>query len=386
MRLMRTLGITAIGLFVAIALIGATTAAAATGTYLCKVKETSCLAKNRYLPPLLFTAQTQTGAEAKIVTSSGTVACQKSWLEGEMTEEGATATGFVAAFGFATCTLEKTACTVTAVHLSYLDSFKASTEGNGTFALKKNINGKPGVSLACGEVLSCTFAMEPEALPFTGGTPATIKDEAVKMTKESGTKCPTSEEAKFTATYATTNPEAMFLANEARTVLCKANEETCAAGNVYGEKTSVESSLEGKTEATFEMGEVITSCQTSTLKTKSATKEGQPLSMELTAATFGKCSGACTVELTKVGSTVLRASGAGSGQLSLVNPEFSVNCGSACTFTKSVVVLDVVGGNPNAKIEAKEEVLVKETGTCEGPLKWSGTYTVSAPTPLFVAG
>lgn len=385
-RVMRMLSISAIGLFVAIALIGATSAAAATGTYLCKAKETSCLAKNRYLPPLLFTAQTQAGAEAKIVTSSGTVACKKSWLEGEMTEEGATATGFMAAFGFETCTLEAKACTVTAVHLSYLDSFKATSAGNGTFALKKNVVGKPGVSLVCGETLSCTFVMEPETLPFTGGTPATIKDEAVKMTKESGTKCPKSEEATFTATYATTSPEAVFLANEARTVLCKANEETCAAGNVYAEKTTVESSLEAATEATFVMGAVTTKCKTSTLKTKSAAKEGQPLAMELTAATFGTCSGGCTVELTKVGSTVLRASGAGNGQLSLVNPEFKVNCGSACTFTKSAVVLDVFGGNPNAKVEAKEEALAKETGTCEGPLKWSGKYTVSAPTPLFVAG
>jgi hypothetical protein len=383
---MKMLGISAIGALVAIAFVGTATAAAQTGTFLCKEKEKSCLPKNRYLPPHLLTAQTQAGAEAKVVTSSGTVACKKSWLEGEVTEEGEAVTGFVAAFGFETCTLEKTACTVTAVHLSYLDSLKASTEGNGTFALKKDVNGKPGVTLACGEVLNCTFVMEPESLPFSGGNPATIKDTSVKMTKESGTKCPKSEEATFTATYATTSPEAVFLANEARTVLCKASEETCAAGNTYEEKTSIESSLKTATEAKFELGEQVINCTTSTLKTKSSAKEKQPLPMELTAATFGGCSGGCTVELVKVGSTALRASGGGNGQLSLVKPEFKVNCGSACTFTKAVVVLDVVGGNPNARIEAKEEPLVKETGTCEGSLKWSGEYTVSAPTPLFVAG
>jgi hypothetical protein len=144
--------------------------------------------------------------------------------------------------------------------------------------------------------------------------------------------------------------------------------------------------LKAATEATFEMGATVTKCSTSTLKTKSAVKEKQPLPMELTTASFGGCSGSCTVELTKVGSTVLRASGEGNGRLSLVKPEFKVNCGTACTFTKAVVVLDVFGGNPNAKIEAKEEPLAKETGTCEGPLKWSGEYTVSTPSPLFVAG
>jgi hypothetical protein len=380
------LGISVIGVFMVIALVGTATAAAQTGTFLCKANEKSCLPKNRYLPPRLLTAQTQVGAEAKIVTSSGTVACKKSWLEGEVEEEGATVSGFVAAFGFETCKLGETACTVTAAHLSYLDSLTATTGGNGTFALKKNLNGKPGATLACGATLKCTFVMEPESLPFTGGNPATIKDESVKMTKESGEKCPASEEATLTATYATTSPAAVFLASEARTVLCKANEETCSAANTYAEKTVIESSLEAATEATFEFGEQATKCQTSTLKTKSAVKEKQPLPLELTEATFGTCSGSCTVALTALGSAVLRASGEGNGQLTLVKPEFTVNCGSACTFKKPVVVLDVFGGNPNAKIEAKEEPLAKETGTCGGPLKWSGKYTVSAPTPLFLAG
>lgn len=372
------------------ALIGPSVAAAE-GTYLCKANEKNCLPSNRYLPPTLFVGQVKEGSEAKLVTGAGTVSCKKSRLEGEITEEGKALEGTVAAMTLEECKLsEKTACTITAVHLPYAVEEVATSEGDGSFNPKNSGKGKPGATVSCGASISCTYLMEPK-LPFKGGNPATIVAEKVGMEVEGGITCPKGE-TTFTATYSLTTPTgAVFLATQDRTVLCNANEAICAGPKTYAANTAIEAALTAGGNAKIELpAELTTECSVSTLKAKSTVESLQPLTIEFQLATFTTCNNTCTVEVLAMGPTAaLRAQGSGKGELSILGPKLKMTCTSPsreCTFSKPTVILDLTGGTPKAKIDASAEVLNKETGGCVETLKWTGAYTVSAVSPLFVAG
>jgi hypothetical protein len=137
-----------------------------------------------------------------------TVACEKSTVAGEITEQpaGGPTRGKITSLTFTGCVLKGVStCTVNAVQLPYTATLSQKTEqnGNGILSVSEqvpNSNTQPGATVICGGgfFLNCTFKVK-EANPqvpglavgnlqVTGGNPATVSALQVEL-KASGPNC-----------------------------------------------------------------------------------------------------------------------------------------------------------------------------------------------------
>jgi hypothetical protein len=191
---------------------------------------------------------------------------------------------------------------------------------------------------------------------------------------------------------------ALFGAGSASaTVLCSENAGACPAEKTYASGTTIEATLKSGTNFLIE-GTLNEKCTGSTLKGKSTSKVGAPLSMEVTSVTISGCGeSACpsgeslnlpyagSVQATEAGNGSVTLQGGGSG-----NPALKfTSCfwGSACKFSASSLPLTLTGGNP-ATLVAKKAPLTLEEGSkffCGETGKLSATYEITAPKPVFAS-
>lgn len=393
---MRAIRITAavIGVFAAMASIGAVMAAAEGGTVLCKKTESQCEPENRYVAPTEI--QGKLGEKAVTFTGSlGTVQCTKAQLLGESIEEGESLKGEVASMKFEECTHTgtKVKCTATAVNLPYDFSLTATESGNGTFVLENGGKGVPGTTVVCEKVINCTLSAEPE-MAFTAGNPAMLTATKVPV-ETTGTTCPKEQSYDLPGVLIQI-PSGNLAAETGRTVFCTALEPFCGVPKTYGLNTTLESALEASTNAVFKFGAVTIECSAGTLKGKTLSVNAPTLLFEVISMSFSSCLNGCSATVEVAGpSAVIRAIGGGKGEMTIATPKFKMKCASPsfeCTYESPNVVLDIVGGvatplNMRPKIKAENELMGKiGAGSCDTSLLWSGTYVVSTPLPLYVTG
>lgn len=175
----------------------------------------------------------------------------------------------------------------------------------------------------------------------------------------------------------------------ASTVLCEAEEEPCAAENIYGPGAVVEAS---SSEAILKNNLFTVICTGSNLKGETAGEAGAPLPVDVSTLTFSGCKNGgteCTVSTLEspylgqieasgknVGTFKLRSGDAG-------NPTIKAQCGSvACTYSSEVIELSLNGGNPG-ELVASEESLKKVSGLlCSETATGTATYSVQKPKPI----
>jgi hypothetical protein len=173
--------------------------------------------------------------------------------------------------------------------------------------------------------------------------------------------------------------------------LCKANEETCAAGNRYPSGTVIKAH---SPEAVLK-GFATVTCESDVVdETKAET--GNPLLDLITSLTFTNCKGCEKAEAINLpyktelfwtsgtnGSLKVSSDGKGSPGANLTNCS-----GFNCTFVAKggVATLSVTGGNP-AKVTATNVALERTGGSflCGGTATWNAVYTATSPTSIWVS-
>ena len=351
----------------------------ASATRLCDVS--SCA---RYPANTSFSAK---GTEPKLLSSIGTVACEKSSIAGETTAEtGEPLSLKVTAVTFeGNCHLGGTSCTVTTTVLPTSPSLKATGEGDGTLSLEG-----AEVNFHCGFLLNCTYREIP-ALQFEGGNPASFGAEGLSLTKSKGL-CP--ETSKLDATYTLTEPAPAYAvesAGQTRLCLCTATEEVTIEKFIEPVIYPANTSFSAKgTEPKLLSSIGTVACEKSSIAGETTAETGEPLSLKVTAVTFeGNChlgGTSCTVTTTVLPtSPSLKATGEGDGTLSLEGAEVNFHCGFLlnCTY-REIPALQFEGGNP-ASFGAEGLSLTKSKGLCPETSKLDATYTLTEPAPAYLA-
>jgi hypothetical protein len=183
------------------------------------------------------------------------------------------------------------------------------------------------------------------------------------------------------------------------TTLCKVNETPCSAANHYGPGTEfIATSGNATLTRTWEKTSETIKCNRSQVKGKLTTtgSSSSNVGAQITFLDFTEC------VLTTVGGTVHACTdiplnmpeggfsntpGTMNGTLTLGELSLTSKCPESsisCTFTASSTALDVIGG-AEATLTASKESFKGSGGLCPGSLDWSGNYTFTAPTPLYLS-
>jgi hypothetical protein len=178
---------------------------------------------------------------------------------------------------------------------------------------------------------------------------------------------------------------------------CKANEATCAAGNIYPAGTEIHAVLSAGTKATLEAGPITDECTESTLKGSNTQASGSPLDVTFTTLTFG---GTCTcatqnaIHLPWTGK--ISSSGGGNGTMTASedgagSPGGTVVCaGNHCTYENADATgVTITGGNPATAVanvslslnSSQSDFFCLFTGSAT----WKATYEITSPKPLFIS-
>lgn len=138
---------------------------------------------------------------------AGTLHCSGSTIAGKTTVSGTPIVAQISALAFSGCDL---ACTVVALHLPYRAEIESSGAGDGILTLSSGGSGVPQIRNTCfGK--SCTFGAAKIALDIDGGASATIRAVDEPLTREEGEKAICGTTFKWSATYATSEPLALFI-------------------------------------------------------------------------------------------------------------------------------------------------------------------------------
>ena len=240
---------------------------------------------------------------------------------------------------------------------------------------------------------SCIYKF-PTSTKVTGGSPSKLElNEAPLTLAVNGGGCP--EVLKITAKYNISSPASLFVEDQESpsTVLCKANEGTCASGNIYSAGTNVKAGLKASTSfsLTNSQGESISSCKASSLTGQVVDPGGvgkEAAVVDVSATSFGSCS----VPLEALGlpwhAEIKRSGATGSGTATVTNlsvkattPFYGVCIyGGSPTFT--------LKGGTEAEIAAAGVSLAKQPGStfvCPSTVTLNASYLLSEPAPLFVS-
>jgi hypothetical protein len=207
MRVIKTLGLSAITAIAAMAFLGASSASAAV---LCKETPTGepavCPEAATYGAGTIIEG---TAVNPELTSDLADVICKHSETEAEITSTGnaeETVTGTIWSLNFTECRttdIVPTACTVTVRNLPYhaeVDWVEGTHDGRLTVV--DHGSGNPGALVECvGDLIDCTFEKGLFDLPLEGGNPAHITANQVQLESQ-GAVCP--EEAFWDATYEAT--------------------------------------------------------------------------------------------------------------------------------------------------------------------------------------
>ncbi|HEX5375340.1 MAG TPA: hypothetical protein VFW48_04200, partial [Solirubrobacterales bacterium] len=172
--------------------------------------------------------------------------------------------------------------------------------------------------------------------------------------------------------------------------LCKENASPCP----FASRSLVGSALEASApEVKFTQFGVSWNC-TSTLKGKVKVGGGASVNADFSDGTFGNCSianGSCTAGKIEAPGSSFTASGGGNGTLTLNSLKVTMNCtywGTpvTCIYANAKVSVPVTGGSPAKAVgtNVPMERLVGSSEACGATLSWSGTYSFSQPSPMFL--
>jgi len=179
----------------------------------------------------------------------------------------------------------------------------------------------------------------------------------------------------------------------AKTTLCKTSTISpyCEEGSSYPANTTIEATSASKFKITTSFG-VTALCLAPSLKIKTGAESGEPLSASVTTWTVGKCDESCKAEFKNLpyAGSLSRTTGS-NGTLTSANggggePRLFLQCGELLSCEYAAPNVNVVGGS-SPQLTIPETVLTKKGGSnCPTTATFKPfTYTVSSPTPLYVA-
>lgn len=204
MKYIKALGLALMAAMAVMAFFGASSASA---TVLCKVTPTGsppkCPESQTYGP---HTTIEGTAVNARL-TPNGLfpdVICSHSVTTATTTNTGGpeeTVTGHITNLEFNGCkTSLGGGCTVEVNNLPYHAEVHWVSGHNGSLTVTEGEGGgNPGATVTCAGVLECAFDNTTFNLPITGGNPATVTANGVKLNIAGGALCPT--EAEWDASY-----------------------------------------------------------------------------------------------------------------------------------------------------------------------------------------
>jgi hypothetical protein len=174
----------------------------------------------------------------------------------------------------------------------------------------------------------------------------------------------------------------------AETSLCESAASPCGSAEIYPAGTALKASLKEGTKALLATNLLNVECTSASLEGKTSAASAEPLPLEISSLSFGGCktgSTGCEVKATTLPSaTSISLTSPPNGKLFLKGGEVSFICGKLINCTYFTNSLEAQGGNP-ALLVAKEVELAKVGGfLCPLVSKWSATYSVSSPTPVYV--
>jgi hypothetical protein len=407
MRCARSIALTVLAALVLTASVAADSASAVPTT-LCKTGTYSpyCKTEDRYPEGTAFEA---TSSEVKLTASvlfvPIPISCESA-MAGKFGKSGEPMSVTVTSWTLSGCHVTEStiACTASPVESGPYAGTLAWTEyWNGNLAVGTGSESPPGWTVSCPTegnttgVENCTFTFRP-TLTMKGGNPPTVSASKQSMGVSAGKGCE-AQSATFKGTYTMTAPTIAFVARQESpptptTGLCK-KVEVCEAPNLYPAKTELKAE---SGEVTFTMPKEFAwgnvKCSESAITAKSKEAYGEPLALETTQFSLGKCrlfNGTgedCTVTSVtmwqgSLARTPETANGKwqGSGTWSLQCLGNGLNCSMLTTKGASMTIR---GGNP-AKLEVNNvgvEVKCEGRETVFGSLV--GTYTFTSPSAFYV--
>jgi hypothetical protein len=332
-------------------------------------------------------------------TPVGTVSCSsEGFFNGETTEKqtgaGKPLKGTVTKMSFAFCKLGITSCTVESVNKPYVALFKWTTGSRGDLEFESSGAGIPGISIACGASIDCTYAF---TSPIQIEGPGNVIASKDTLGAGSGKTCPKPETATWSTLYELFGP--LYVADYVgQDKLCKKNESPCPSEETYGSSTALSAVLESGSAAKLKLKineesvetEYTVPCESSILEGKTTASAGLPLPGEITALTFAECGGTCAVKALKLNyKAEVEGAGSGSGSIRMLTgsgggtPRLQVRCIGAykCTYESSSISTSATGGAP-AKLSVNatlNKVAGESDAKCGSQLKWEGSYKFTKP-------
>jgi hypothetical protein len=409
MKTLRLIATAAIAVSAVLGLLGASSALAAQTT-ICKASEGSyCLTANRYPSGTALQASaSKVELGFNFFGIPGTMSCIESSLKGSTSAQaGEPLPVSLTTWSFGNCTTswnsENRSCTASAQYLPYAGSLAWTEGAKGSLTVANGGSGRPALNIACENLISCTYYLEPK-VTFDGSSTASLAIAEQTLTIKNGAfGCATSLTVK-PATYSVSSPAPAYVAKAEDPppsgTLCKANEIPCAGWNSYPSGTELKGEASNVViQTALFSGQYKVTCKSSSLTLKSQALRQNPLPMELIGFAFQDCFSSFGEETCEVISRVTDSSGVlthsesegGAGWLSSVGYTVSFACGHqpiACTYgSNSKLSQHLWGGNPASIFEV--ESLTALSGLCTpgttGTLTASSRYSLS-PKPLYDSG
>ncbi|HXR61850.1 MAG TPA: hypothetical protein VN732_11035 [Solirubrobacterales bacterium] len=173
------------------------------------------------------------------------------------------------------------------------------------------------------------------------------------------------------------------------TVLCKENNTECAkAGKTYGEGTVFKASVDKALVFKFELGGGVSysyTCTTSTMEGEITNPGGAgPVIIGLETFTLANCTCPQTAVLNAPTLAVAYVPGTMNGELTSAGMNVTFNCMGHCRYGDGVI--GTLTGGAMGTIDLAGSLKRLEGGVnCPASAKWSGSYTVTAPEPVWVS-
>jgi hypothetical protein len=360
--------------------------ASSSATELCSEVAEVCKEASVLASGTAIKAKLKTGTNSTFVTSSGTISCKESTLEGKSTAKEAVPLPLeVSTMSFAGCTLGEGSCTLTALHLPYQGALYAGAKGNGTLYVEEKSGGEPGQTAACATAIKkCSFVTPEFEFKLTGGKPTTLAAKEVALETVEGEGCP--KTALWSGEYALSAPNEGAVGaaqGTTATTLCKANEATCTQKYMSGQ------TLTGAKfqPVAFTIGAKVVTCTTASIVGKTEQQSGAPLKTELKNLAFGTCTiGIHTCAVSTPGlpyiETAITAGAGGNGSWAMLL-RLEVECATenikGCQYEK-MYSAEFTGANPG-KISFPNRPLRAKPGgeNCGKQMRFGAIYTLTEP-------
>ena len=346
------------------------------GTTFCSTSERPCARISR-LPAGAFVANS---TNATITNTIGNVSCTNSKISGQtVASSGDPLPITISLWSLEGCKMPSgTKCTVSELGRPSSGSIAWTQLNAGVVR-----SGNGGWKLACGFLINCQFTADMSMDASNGSIQATAEP-----LNRSGGFCPAS--ASFTATYQIASPFPAYIAptEQPTTTFCKVDERICAEGDRYAAGTAIAGSASVQLKST-------TAWPTMTCSSNLSGEVGATGSWSLPVTITGmSLSGCSTPSGTTCTATAKNLSYPGSAAwTSGHNGTWAVEdtaawqilCGLQinCIISFKEPSMSITGGaTAQLAINAKGE---SNNGFCLGSPQLIATYSLTSPSPLYVA-